>query len=71
MRARLKHQGNGPKYEVLYSVKPLVQFVSKSAARAQLLSKDELTHTTVTAIRLPTLMRGVGLAQTASALIPL
>ena len=68
VRARLKRQGNGPKYEVFYSVKPLVQFVSESAARVQLLSKDELTHITVTAIRLSTLMRGVDLAQTASAL---
>ena len=32
VRARLKRQGNGPKYEVFYSVKPLVQFVSESAA---------------------------------------
>ena len=30
VRARLKRQGNGPKYEVFYSVKPLAQFVSKS-----------------------------------------
>ena len=68
VRASLKLQDNHPKYEVFYSVKPLVQFVSKSASRVQLLSKDELTHITVTAIRLSTLMRGVDLAQTACAL---
>ena len=50
VRARLKHQSNGPKYEVFFSFKPLVQFVSKSAARVQILSKGELTHITVAAI---------------------
>ena len=49
-REWLKRQGNHPKYEVFYSVTPLVQFVSESAARVQLLSKDKLTHITVTAI---------------------
>ena len=68
MQARLKRQGNGPKYEVLFSVKPLAQFVPKSAAQVQLLSKDELILITVTAIQLSTLMRGLDLAQTASAL---
>ena len=68
MGARVKLQGNDPNYEVFYSVKQHVQFVPKSAAQAQLLSKDQLTHITVTAIRLSTLIRGVGLAQTASAL---
>ena len=68
VRARLTKQGNGPKYEVFYNVKPIVEHVQNNATRAEQLSKVDLTHITVTAVRLSTLMRSVDLSNTTSGL---
>ena len=60
---RLGKQGNGPRYEIFYSVRPLVDFVHEYKTKLDTLGVPQLTKLLILALRLSTLLRSVDLAQ--------
>ena len=65
---RLKGQGSGPRYEVFYSVRPLVEQVVNLAKDPADLQLPVLTETLIMSLRLSTLLRSVDVSRIASAL---
>ena len=60
---RLGRQGNGPRYEIFYSIRPLVDFVHEYTTKLDTLDVPQLTKLPILALRLSTLLQSADLAQ--------
>ena len=68
VKKRLKGQGLGPRYEVFYSVRPLLGHVVRLAENPANLQLPVLTETPFMSLRLSTLLRSADVSRIASAL---